>query len=199
MSRLEWILGGILAVLLVGVAVMVTFVWLRPAPQTMRPVATRIGLTARNAYLVGEPVARAWAADARLIAAQATWQESSSFPVDEASWSLVFYSAGQSTKALVTVVNGAASLISTSEAPPGLEAQALEPWQFDSPDAITRLLLAGGQTFLSQHGKARLVLRLDAHEQLTWKAMLVETKTNWSYSVEIDAREGHIIAVQPAP
>src|SRR5688500_7618279 len=101
MSRLEWILGGILAVLVLALAIILAFFWLRPEGNVNNPITSAV--TARESYTLAETAARQWAADALLVNARATWPPESTLRPDEVSWDFIFYSPAQSATALVAV------------------------------------------------------------------------------------------------
>lgn len=203
MTRLEWILGGVLTLLVLAIAALLLLSWLGPrsAPALspasaamIQPTSTFKGQTAHSAFDAAQPVAIDWAADARMINAMATWPEGSDIEQGAATWTFTFYSAGQPGTALISVIDNDATLVSSSgQAEPSLAAVNRAEWQLDSRDAIQRLLAAGGQSFLEQQGQATLILNLSVKEQVEWEGVLFVNATGESFSRRLDAKNGEVI------
>lgn len=201
MSRLEWIISGLLG--LVIVAVVATILWnLNSGPQTALPdlpadapvdnAAT--GRTAQEAYRLAQPVAQQWADDARLLSASATWPEGSSFTPDHTGWSMLFYSPGRSETGLISVSQGAARLLRNGPTDRALKPLEVINWQVDSPMVVEALMAQGGEEFLQTHNNATLSLTFSALDALQWQAQLIAREQRTVLTVEIDPISGAVTA-----
>lgn len=205
MSRLEWILTGLLAILVIFVLALLLLFWSeqRQAENFNRQVATQQGSSARlrgtaqSAYEVVEPAARSWAADAVLLRARGNWPVGAAFEPAQGSWSFLFYSPGRRAVALIVPDGSNGRVVSESETEQRFDPAGLQRWQVDSPDVVEQLLANGGHGFIAEHGETSLIVALNAMDRLVWTATLNATRANKLFRLEIDPATGQIIA-QPA-
>ncbi|MDX1688771.1 MAG: hypothetical protein R3248_12375 [Candidatus Promineifilaceae bacterium] len=204
MSKLEWVLSSILAVLLVIVLALLLRFWLErnPGPageaaETAQQVVE--ARTARTSYQVAQPVAQQWAADAKLLNARAAWPEGDSFEPEAATWNFVFYSPGQSATALISVSQNEGRLISNRETDRRLNIYATTGWQVDSPQLLSIVMENGGRTFLEQYGEGKLTMTLDTNNQFVWRARLINTEVPASLTLQVDPNSGEMISSEESP
>jgi hypothetical protein len=190
MSRLEWILGGVLAVLLIALAIILGYFWLRPDGKVNNPITAPV--TARESFTVAEAAARQWAADALLVNTRTTWPPESSLRPDEANWDFVFYSPRQTAVALIVVREGQASVLSTNAASQSYTAGDLEQWQVDSPAALETVLANGGRGFREDGPETSVLLTFNAAE-MAWVATLINTATRQTLIIRVDASNGQVM------
>lgn len=208
MSRLEWVLSGILALLIIVIAVMMLLFWNLNRQQSALPAApeeasagqemaevTTTASTAQEAYELAHPTAQAWAEDARLLSASATWAEGASFTTEDAGWSLLFYSPERSETGLVSVSKGRARLLRNSATNRSLLPLSLENWQVDSPAVIDTLMAHGGEEFVQMHNQATLSLTFNALDALQWQAQLIDREQQTILTVEIDPISGAVTTI----
>lgn len=207
MTRLEWLLGGVLSLLLIAGLILAAFIFW-PEPELPDPIslvtasgtrpellmqATSVysGQTALTAYRKAEASARQWAADAQMMRGAASWPEGSRFETGEESWDFTFYSAAKASVALIAVVEDRVTLVSeqrTFETPQLPEAAA---WQVDSPAAVQRLLTDGGQAFIEEQGPATLLLTLAAEaDDFYWEMVLFKAESGQTLAVRLNAATG---------
>lgn len=195
MSKLEWILSGILVVLLVLVIALLLRFGLERSPgraeEAVEPTVE--ARTALSSYQVAQPVAQQWAADATLLNARAAWPEGASFDPEGAAWNFVFYSPGQSATALISVSQNQARLISNRQIDRPLNVHATTGWQVDSPQVLAIVLENGGQDFLERYEQGKLTLALDANDHFLWRARLLNPDAAASLTLEVDPASGGVI------
>lgn len=200
MTRLEWLLSSILAVLLVVVLALLLLFWLdrseTPAAEQAQIIDAR---TALSSYQAAQPVAQQWAADAKLLNARAAWPEGDSFDPEGAAWNFVFFSPGQSATALITVSQNRAQLISNRQIDRRFNIYATTGWQIDSPQLLSIVLENGGRDFLDQYGQGKLTLTLETNDQFVWRARLINTDAPASLTLHVDPDDGEIIASEQSP
>ncbi|MFW5941254.1 MAG: hypothetical protein ACOCXI_05610 [Chloroflexota bacterium] len=211
MNRLEWVLSGLLALLIVVIAVMMLLFWNLNRQQTALPEAPAANPaqemgqtaaeasppahTAREAYALAQPVAQEWAEDAQLVSASATWPEGATLAPENAGWSLMFYSPGRSETGLVSVSGNAARLLRNSATNRSLQPRNLDRWQTDSPAVVEALMDNGGEEFLQTHNQATLSLTFNALDALQWQAQLIDREQGTVLTVEIDPGSGVVTAI----
>lgn len=167
-----------------------------PVVQTVSDGGSSTRMTAKNAYAVAEPVALGWASDARLISARATFDPRSDIQSGEGDWTLVFYSPEKYSTALISVMENKATFINERNATHNSVLQGLDAWQFDSPDVVAQMLNEGGNEFLRSQPGAVLVLSLDMEGQGGWKGRFIHKETRRTFTVQLGAENGEVIAVQ---
>ena len=156
-------------------------------------------MTAESAYEEGVQLAQAWAEDARLWRAQATWPAGADFGAAASGWVYTFYSPSRQEMAYVSAAPGTVALARTQPATAHPALVATEKWQIDSQTAVDLLLRSGGRAFLSIHEEASMILTLVADGQLRWRATLIDESENdngegrQTFRVEFDAANGRLI------
>lgn len=201
MSRLEWVLSGFLALLMIAFTVLLLLTWSERQEQDVIEVTLITpeaptpagGPGAQGAVGLAAPVARMWANDAQLVSAFATWPDATVFTPEGTGWTLLFYSPANQATAQVAVSSGNAVLLSSHTTDAQLEPASLDGWSVDSPQAVDILLTNGGQSFIDAHGDVGLALSLNANGVLRWRARLVDTTSGAALGVELDARTGAIV------
>ena len=220
-KRLEWLLLGLIALLLVLVMALALVVLAgrserragapavegrgRVAGQQapVRGIDTEL-LTAKSAYAAGLELAQEWAADAQLWQAQATWPGGADLISTAPGWVYTFYSPSQHETALVNAAPGKVSLARTQPATSRPALVAAEKWEIDSEDAIDVLMRSGGRAFLSVHEEASMMLTLRADDRLRWQATLIDESGSsdgggrQAFRIEFDAVTGQLI-MRPVP
>jgi hypothetical protein len=167
-----------------------------PAVQTVADGGSSTRMTAKNAYSVAEPVALGWANDARLFSARATFDPGSDIRSGEGDWTLVFYSPEKYSTALISVMENKATFINERNATHNSVLQGLDAWQVDSPNVVSQMLMEGGDEFLRSQPGAVLVLSLDMAGQGGWKGRFIHKETRRTFTVQLGAENGEVIAVQ---
>jgi hypothetical protein len=167
-----------------------------PVVQTVSDGGPGTRMTAKNAYAIAEPVALGWASDARLLSARATFDPGSDFQSGEGEWTLVFYSPEKYATALISVMEYEATFINERNANHNSVLRELDAWQFDSPDVVSQMLNEGGDEFLRSQPGAVLVLSLDMGGQGGWKGRFIHKETRRTFTVQLGAENGEVIAVQ---
>jgi hypothetical protein len=218
MSRLEWILGGVLALLLLLIGLVAAFLWLQPDdPPTLADTgfggdtvgfeATSVfaGQTAQIAYATAQQAAVAWQADALLTSATATWPQGAARELmlsGAADWGFTFYSVSASAIAVFSVTGSQANLVTQGAAETQATAADLGGWQVDSPAVATTLLEQGGSAFIDQEGLTTLVMTLSTNTQagrIEWFASLVGNQTGNSLNLVMNGTTGEVIEIARFP
>ena len=214
MNRLEWILGIILVILLIAVAVVSLLFWFGPrqtVQQTedplraqglkIEPTSVFKGRTAKVAYAAAQNEAQAWQPDAKLLNATATWPQGASAQQlldGETSWSFTFYSPTAGETALISVVEGEATLVSTAAHAQENPVLNVSGWNLDSQEVVRSLLEAGGNDFMQQEQVTTLTTALFADDQeqngrIEWQASLISLANGRALTLRIDATSGEIL------
>lgn len=218
MSRLEWILGGVLALLLLIIGLVAAFLWLQPdGPPTVADTgfggetvgfeATSVfeGQTAQVAYATAQQAAMAWQADALLISATATWPQGASRDLmlsGKVDWGFTFYSPSTNGLAVYSVTGQQANLVTQGAADTAVTAAELSGWQIDSPAVAATLLEQGGSAFIDQEGLVTLVMTLSTNTQtgrIEWFASLVGNQTGNSLNLVMNGTSGEVIEIARFP
>jgi hypothetical protein len=205
MNRTEWILGGILTVLLIVVAVLAVLFWQPERSVEAPPTAGNRQSeeegpdSARAAYARALVVAREWAEDAQLVDGSATWPPGTQFAPIGASWNFVFYSARSHQLALVTVVNGQAQLFRSRAAETAYQPLGVADWLLDSPEVIRALMANGGHDFLQQHGSATLTLKIEVDQTAIWQSGLTARESGNRLTLWFDAGTGQLLHQEGLP
>jgi hypothetical protein len=215
MSRREWIVGALLALILVGggLALLAAF-GESAAPDRLPPGAVNragvsvgpapsfAGQTAMVAYAAARNAALAWQPDAGLTSATATWRQGAQrqeLLPGQNSWAFTFYAPTAGRTAVIAVVDGQARLV--SEGPGSLAAAPLEAtgWRVDSPAAVAALMAAGGDAFLGDNPVSTLVATLSLggnHGRIEWFISLFGNHSDQSLSILLDATTGELLEIQ---
>jgi hypothetical protein len=199
MSRLEWVLSGLLAILLIVLAV-IGVLWWRQMQLMNEPLTIENGLsdgrrlhTAQSAYQLALPVAREWANDAQLLEASATWPPGQEIEPRGANWSFTFYAPASQQMALITVANSRANLFGRRAADSDYQPVAVQSWRVDSPELIETLMAADGRQFIERHGATILRLKLSLHPTPLWQAELIARETTGKLIIWLDADTGQLL------
>jgi hypothetical protein len=221
MSRLEWILGILLVLLLIVAVGLGLSLWLRPSGQQITgpnanpdlapyvddvaPTPATAGQTAKSAFIMAQQVAQGWQPDARLVSATATWPQGAQpaqMQNGRADWGFTFHSPSQATGAVVTVSNNEVQLI------PGQKQQTLSlldatSWQMDSGYVMEKFLNDGGVTFIEREGITILTMTLvtnDPHGngRLEWLISAQATQSGNALLMRLDAASGEVLSLVDA-
>lgn len=200
MNRLEWILTGLLAVLVIAVLALFLLFWSeqQQIENINRQVAAAATVaeergTAKSAYEVVAPAAHNWAEDAVLLNTRGNWPAGTSFAPEQGSWSFLFYSPQQRAVALIATEGDRAEVVSENQTTERFNPESTAGWQTDSPAVVEQLLANGGQAFIEQHGEVSLIVSLNAMKGLVWTATLNATNADKLFRLQIDPTNGQII------
>ena len=211
MTRTEWVLGILLAVLLIFIVALGLIFWLQPGNNNngsvvaVAPTSQFTGQTAIQASLLAQIEAAKWQSDAALLKASATWPQGSSRETllqGKTTWSFTYYSPGAQETAVVTVVDEVATFGSTRPAPGTLFPIDSGAWKIDSHEAIQSFLDSGGGQFLSLSGVSTLTISLSKEtdsNRMEWFLSLFSVSNSRSYTASIDAASGEILNVIGPP
>lgn len=217
MNRLEWVLGIMLALLLVIVAALALMFWFRGDEPGMAAVsantATEVafyadkveptpvfeGQSAKIAFVAAQRTAVAWQSDAALLNATATWPQGAAetdLRQGKTTWGFTFYSPAAASMALISVVDNEASLI--MQGPMAAPTQLFDAngWNLDSSDAVDRLLQEGGSAFINEEGITALTMTLtmDAENgRILWLVQLSATQSLRTLTLSLDATSGELL------
>ncbi len=218
MSRLEWILG-ITLVLLLGIVIVLSLLfWFQPeAPSVslepnsatiiaagaddIAPTSTYAGQTARVAFASAQTIAAAWQEDATLLSATATWpqgRDAQELLSGETTWGFTFYSPATSAVTLISVIDGQATLVSESAGRTMPQPVDVAGWQLDSPDAMKQFLEEQGESFMASAGVTTLTMMLSTgneNHRIEWLVSLFANQTGGSLTMRIDATSGEILEI----
>lgn len=181
MNRLEWVLSGMAALLL---ALVVGLVFMVHAGQSMGQDQEAASgefdaslapppLTARAGFEAAWPTAQAWADDAQLWRAQATWPMNRDLQAPPAAWTFTFYSPSRGTTAMINTTVGGARLLRTRPTSNAPNLAEVDEWQIDSSEAFALLYESGGEAFLTVHPKHTMMLTLQLEEPARWQVNLI--------------------------
>ena len=215
MSRLEWILGILLVVLLLMVLALSAVLWFRsdepqlpeglPPTAVSNPPATSVyqEKTAQVGYAAAQRSMQDWYNDAALLDATATWSEGvteTSLRTGEANWAYTFYSAANNATALVTVLGDEANRISESPYTVSDPLADVGSWNIDSRQAIDLFLQEGGAQFLQDEGPSAMIMKLTATDgRMEWFLSLFANRNGRSFNMNIDATTGAVLQVETVP
>ncbi|MCA9976311.1 MAG: hypothetical protein KC413_11195 [Anaerolineales bacterium] len=219
MNRLEWVLGIMLALLLVIVAALALMFWFRadepgvvavPAntatevasyANKVEPAPAAEGQSAKLAFVAAQRTAVAWQPDAELLNATATWPQGATEKAlrqGEAAWGFNFYSPATASMALISVVDNEAGLIMQGAMETPTQLFDTNGWNLDSSDAVDRLMQEGGSAFINVEGVTALTMTLttDAgNGRILWHIQLAATQTLRTMTLSLDATSGEILAI----
>jgi hypothetical protein len=216
MNRLEWILGILLVVLLVGVVALSLMFWFRadePVAETdnlatevasyankVEPTSVFVGQTAQLAYAAAQQTAVSWQPDAALLNATATWPQGSTPDTllkGEITWAMTFISPANNQMALISVIENQASMITQGALKEAVKPINVGGWNLDSSEAINRFLLEGGEAFMRNEGLTSLTMTLTADPEngrVQWLMALAASQSLRTLTMQIDATSGEIIS-----
>jgi hypothetical protein len=216
MSRAEWILGGILVVLLAVVVIAAALLWL-PDSSPEGPIGTLAvtvpvgppladeGDTAVLAFAAANETAQNWQPDAQLVEATATWPQGitqDDIATGTSIWDFTFYSPAANQIATINQVgNELPKLITQFPAQNVVTPLSTTAWQIDSAEAISILLeQAGGAEFLRSQGVSILTMSLNTvteSSRIEWFISLFSSQTGQSLTIRVDANSGELIPNTP--
>lgn len=193
----KWFVRFALVVILVALVALILYwwsPWTNPvgAPTAIEPASS---MTARGSHLAAEPIARQWAADARLVSLSAIWDAGRPFQDGEGDWSLLYYSPTKSATALVSVHDGRAALVGVHGRTQSITLPQENGWQIDSPTAIDRMRAAGGDEFLRSQPDAIVSLSLDLSQDAVWSVRLIDQMSRRAFAVRVSIDSGEILDV----
>jgi hypothetical protein len=215
MTKVEWILGGVLVILLVIVAGLAVSLWIQPGAQTgqvksvdasVAPTPVYAGQPAMAAAVAATHKAETWQSDAVLYKASATWMQgvdAGSLNSGASAWDFTYYSPGSQALASMSVADNVTGAVA-----PGAENVDLSPlnvvggWKVDSPEAVRILMEQGGRDFLAREGITAMVMTLtteNGNGRLEWLVSLFAPQTENSFSVRLDATSGDILEIIQSP
>lgn len=215
MTKVEWVLGGVLVILLVIVAALAVSLWIRPNQPVastqplvaeIAPTPVYAGQTTMAAAVAANKQAQTWQPDAVLYKASATWLQSDdveSLHSGASAWDFVYYSPEKKALASMVVADDTPTGIV-----PGPENVDLSPmdvvggWKVDSPEVVRILMEAGGRDFVAREGVTAMVMTLTTGSEngrLEWLVSLFAPQTENSFTLRIDATSGEILEILPAP
>lgn len=204
MSRLEWILGALLVVLLLVVASLAFTLWYRPVQPNAADVAQPVnisGQTAMAALAAAEREAENWQADAKLLTVSTSWaaREGRPYRSGISSWAFIYYSPAETAVAQITVNNNQASPALISDTDVALTPMEISGgWKVDSPEAISRALDNGGSDFLNSKRDTSLTMSLNTvgdNGRLEWLVSLFDEQSEDFIAIRLDATSGEVIEV----
>jgi hypothetical protein len=218
MSRLEWILGIALVILLGVVIVLSLLFWFRPdAPvasgpgdtaailaeraDDIAPTSVFEGRTAQFAFAAAQRAALEWKSDAALISASATWPQGASqqeLLTGETNWEFTFYTPAENSVAQISVLEDEATFRSEMQSAQTLQPMQASGWTIDSRDVMRQFLDQRGSAFMGENGVTTLTMMLSADGQqgrIEWLVSLFATQTGKSLTMRFDATTGEVIEI----
>jgi hypothetical protein len=219
MNRLEWVLGIMLALLLVIVAALALMFWFRgnepgvaavPAntatevafyADKVEPTPAAEGQSAKLAFVAAQRTAVSWQSDAVLLNATATWPQGATEEAlrqGKTTWGFTFYSPSTASMALISVVDNEAGLIMQGAMETPTQLFDTNGWNLDSSDAVDRLMQEGGSAFINEEGVTALTMTLttDADNgRILWHIQLAATQSLRTMTLSIDATSGEILEI----
>jgi len=224
MSRLEWILGIVLVLLLVVVAVFSLVFWFGPdradnsppansatvialRADDIAPTSVFEGDTAKVAYAKAQQTAVSWQADAKLLNATATWPQGANVNQlrdGDATWSFTFFSPAASRISNISVVEDNVNVVSQNEHSPKNMILEATGWNIDSNEVVDLFLKEGGRQFLSEEGVTTLAMilhadDLDADGRMKWELNMINLQNGRGLKMQIDATSGEILENRTVP
>lgn len=220
MNRLEWVLGILLALLLLIVAGLSLMFWFQPdAPVTAQttgastfidfdeaaPTSAFEGATAVIAYVAAQQTAVSWQPDAVLLNTSGTWPHGVSpqtLDGGETSWSFTFYSPTAEKMSGISVIENEATRITEGPYQPQHALVHVSSWNIDSNEAMQIFLTEGGKSFIQQEGATTVTMNFttdNSTEQIQWNIVSFSPKTGHLLSMQINANSGQITTLNAVP
>lgn len=174
-----------------------------PGPAPTHTV-TYVQVTGLTQYPLAEAAASGWAADARLVSANADWPQVISLDQigTPTEWTYRFYSPEK--KRLFFAIVSPAGQVQTIEhaievtLPP--RTLDLETWSVDSPAALAIWLDYGGSQLLRTNPGLELVIQLrsiGATSRPVWMVVGLDERTQNVHVTAVDAGEGAVVTASP--
>ena len=224
MSKLEWILGIVLVLLLVVVAVFSLVFWFGPGqadnspPENsatalarryddIAPTSEFEGDTAKVAYAKAQQSAITWQSDAKLLNATATWPQGANanqLREGASTWGFTFYSPSAQKITSISVIEDNVNVLSQSEHLAENAILEATGWNIDSNEVIELFLKEGGRQFLGEEGITNLamILRTDNLEddgRMKWELNMINMQNGRGMKMRIDATSGEILENRTVP
>ncbi len=217
MSRLDWLVGLLVFVVLLVLAVAGIFLWQQSRLDlTVTPVSEGAVVfegVPSEAEADGKPallsfgrahgrVLNDWQNDASLVTASATWplvRNADDVRGGQANWNFVFYSPTTSTAVSTNVVN---EQVAVSEPYPiyqTLNPLQLNGWQIDSDDALEIFLNNGGEAFLNTQTDVSLTTQLSTinnNTRMEWLISAFANRNGETLTLLIDATSGTVLEIR---
>jgi hypothetical protein len=174
------------------------------APNLIRPTPVHtvsfVEVTGLSRYQTAQKEGLAWAEDAQLVAASASWPDVTALdqvgqPVE---WSYRFYSARKERLFIVRVapdnqVTRLEHAVKVTVPPAALDA---DRWLVDSPTALALWLDFGGADLLRRNPGLEVLIqlrRLKNYDGPVWMVVGLDKRTQDIHIVVVDAVEGFIL------
>lgn len=212
MTKIEWILGGVLVVLLIIVAGLALSLWIKPnGPSTnmvmaeVAPTPEYEGQTTMAAAAAANTQAQMWRQDAVLYKASATWMQgvdTAALDSGASAWEFTYYSPDTQALASMNVVDNVPTAVVPGPDNIDLDLMGVVGgWKVDSPEAVRILMDAGGRDFVARERLTMMVMTLTTgndNGRLEWLVGLFAPQTENSFSVRLDATSGDILEILPS-
>ena len=218
MSRTEWILGLVLAALLIAVGYFAIAYWLGPSdlPVTVDgtvvaptravevgavPTPAFVGDTALLAFGLAQQEIAGWEADAILLSAKATFPYGNALEDSRegrSNWTFTFYSPAAAQVKTVSVVAGTVSGVGERAVEEAFTPAGVGGWRLDSNEILALFLEQGGEEFLSQNNVSTLTMALTTDNEsgrIEWLIALFGDQTNRSLTMTMDAGSGETLEI----
>ncbi|MGD8858267.1 MAG: hypothetical protein PVG33_18160 [Chloroflexota bacterium] len=196
----KWFLRFVFVAVFIVLVGFILYLWKPWVNSSGAPTETETKLvsamTAKEAQQVAEPIAMNWAGDAQLVSLSSTWDANQPFQAGEGDWSLLYYSPTQAATALISVINGAATVVGSHGVGNPITVSPDNRWRIDSPVAIDQLIAAGGDDFLRSQPDATVSLSLDLSRDAMWRVRLIDQMSRRVFAVRVSFDNGEIIDVQ---
>ena len=222
MSRSEWVLGLVLAAILVVVAYFAITFWLGPddvavqtdVPETMvtrpaqvvpGPTAAFVERTALLAFGIAQQEMLTWSNDATLLSVKATFPYGNAVEdvtSGESNWVFSFVSASLNKIRTVSVVSGTVNVVGDRELEIAVSPAGIGFWRLDSDEVLELFMQEGGNDFLQQDSVATLNMALTTDNEsgrVEWLVSLFGDQTGRSLTLRMDAGSGELLDRVGAP
>ncbi len=219
MSRLEWILGILLAVLLLLAAGISLVLWFRPTmsttapdlgleldPLAVAPTAVYEGKTARFAYGLAQRTAVSNQPDSVLLTASADWPHGSGLDQLEdgkTTWVFSFYSPSTGKTAVYSIADDNIFHITDGTYNPIVSPLInAGSWEVDSNKAMQSFLDEGARSFLQREGvtTTTFIFTTDNPEdRIVWDMVMFSANTGNTFQMKINATTGEVITAVLTP
>jgi len=175
-----------------------------PGPQPTHTV-TFTQVTGLSQYHLAETKAKAWAADAQLVSANANWPHvlNETQVGEPETWTYHFYSPSKEHLYIVNVqpdgrVLGFEHVIQITLPPPVLET---ESWMVDSPAALAAWLDHGGADLIRTNPGLEMIIQLRHlrdHPNPVWMVIGSDQRTEDIRITVVDTVEGNVVETSSA-
>jgi hypothetical protein len=217
MSRVDWLLGIIVFLLLLVIVAIGLFFWQQ---STLDLAVTPVSVGNANAEVApivtrsapevsGQPAlvsfgrahgrAQSWAPDASLMTASATWPlitDVDTLREGKANWNFVFFSPDTSTAVSANVVDEQVSVGDPYPITQPVNPLQISGWQIDSDQAIGIFLVNGGEAFLREQTDVSLTSQLSTVSggtRMEWLFSAFANRNGETFTIVIDASTGDVV------